>query len=138
MTRARGTFQVKLTPQALGPNDEATLGRLTIDKSFSGDLEGTSKGHMLAAATSVDGSAGYVALERVNGTLAGRSGTFVLQHYGIMTRGAPQLTVTVVPDSGTADLEGISGRLTIEMADGRHSYDFEYEVADTQGTPPNS
>ena len=132
MSRARGTFQVKLTPHAPEQNDEATLGRLTIDKSFSGDLEGTSKGHMLAAGTSVDGSAGYVALERVTGTLAGRGGTFVLQHYGVMTRGAPQLTVTVVPDSGTADLAGISGRMTIDIAEGRHSYDFDYELADAR------
>jgi uncharacterized protein DUF3224 len=132
MSRARGTFQVNLTPHASGQNEEATLGRMTIDKRFSGDLEGTSKGHMLAAGTTVKGSAGYVALERVAGTLHGRTGTFVLQHNGVMTRGAAQLTVTVVPDSGTADLEGLSGRMAIEIADGKHSYDFEYELADRQ------
>lgn len=130
MSRARGTFQVKLTPQAPGQDEEATLGRMTIDKSFSGDLEGTSQGHMLAAGMNVKDSAGYVALERVAGTLHGRAGTFVLQHNGIMTRGARQLTVTVVPDSGTANLEGLSGRMTIELANGKHSYEFEYEQAD--------
>ena len=132
MSRARGTFQVKLTPMAPGQNEEATLGRMTIDKTFSGELEGTSKGHMLAAGTNVQGSAGYVALELVAGTLHGRSGTFVLQHSGTMTRGAPHLTVTVVPDSGTADLEGLSGRMAIEISDGRHSYDFEYELGEAR------
>ena len=96
-TNASGTFEVKLTPQAPDENaGDAPLGRMTIDKQFHGDLEATSKGQMLAAGTGVKGSAGYVAMERVNGTLAGRSGTFVLQHSGIMTRGAGQLNVTDV------------------------------------------
>jgi len=132
MNRASGTFQVKLTPHETGPREEATLGRMTIDKSFSGDLEAASRGHMLAAGTAVQGSAGYVALERVDGTLHGRRGTFVLQHTGIMNRGAAQLTVTVVPDSGTADLQGLSGRMAIAIADGKHSYDFEYELAERE------
>jgi hypothetical protein len=129
VAHASGTFDVKLTPQA---NDEAagsaTLGRMSIDKQFHGDLEGTSKGEMLTAGTSVQGSAGYVAIERVSGTLQGRSGTFVLQHSGTMTRGAPQLTITVVPDSGTGQLAGLAGQMTINIADGKHSYEFEYTL----------
>src|SRR5437588_446218 len=103
--RASGTFDVKVTPQA--PEDKAegtTLGRMSIDKELHGDLEGTSKGEMLTAGTPVQGSAGYVAIERVSGTLHGRRGTFVLQHTGTMTRGAPRLSITVVPDSGTGEL----------------------------------
>jgi len=132
--RASGTFEVKLNPQA--PDDEAedaTLGRMSIDKQFHGDLEATSKGQMLTAGTSVPGSAGYVAIERVSGTLHGRSGTFVLQHSGTMTRGAPQLTVTVVPDSGTGQLVGLAGKMTITIGGGKHSYDFEYTVGETPG-----
>ena len=123
---------MKLSPQA--PEDKAegaALGRMSIDKQFHGDLEGTSKGEMLSAITGVKGSAGYVAIERVSGTLHGRSGTFVLQHSGIMTRGAPQLTITVVPDSGSGQLVGLAGRMAINIADGKHSYDFEYTLAET-------
>jgi Protein of unknown function (DUF3224) len=127
-SRASGTFEVKLTPQA---TDDAALGRMSLDKQFHGDLEATSKGEMLTAGTSVKGSAGYVAIERVSGTLQGRSGTFILQHSGTMTRGAPQLTITVVPDSGTGQLAGLAGKMTIEIADGKHSYDFEYTLAET-------
>ena len=125
MTRATGTFVVKLAPQ---PSDEATLARMSIDKQFHGDLEGTSKGVMLAAGTSVKGSAGYVAMERVTGTLAGRSGSFVLQHSATMTRGAPELSVTVVPDSGIGQLVGLTGRMNIIIADGKHSYEFDYSI----------
>ena len=131
-THASGTFEVKLSPQA--PDDkteEAPLGRMLIDKQFHGDLEGTSKGQMLAFSTSVKGSAGYVAMEKVSGTLRGRSGTFVLQHSGTMTRGAPQLSVTVVPDSGTGQLAGLTGKMAILITDGKHSYDFEYTLAET-------
>jgi hypothetical protein len=132
-TRASGTFEVKLTPQAPDDkSDDATPGRMSIDKQFHGDLEATSKGQMLAAMTAVKGSAGYVAMERVSGTLHGRKGTFVLQHSGTMTRGAQQLSVTVVPDSGTGELAGLAGRMAILIADGKHSYDFEYTLA---GTP---
>lgn len=127
-TRAGGTFEVKLTPQA---SDDATLGRMSIDKQFHGDLEATSKGAMLTAGTAVKGSAGYVALERVTGALHGRSGTFVLQHSGTMTRGAPQLTISVVPDTGTDQLVGLAGQMAIKIADGKHSYDFEYTLAET-------
>ncbi|HVF59487.1 MAG TPA: DUF3224 domain-containing protein [Thermoanaerobaculia bacterium] len=130
-TRAVGTFDVKLTPQATDDSAEgATLGRMSLDKRFHGDLEGTSKGEMLTAGTSVKNSAGYVAIERVSGTLHGRSGTFALQHSGTMTRGEPQLTITVVPDSGTGLLTRLAGRMTIDIAAGKHSYTFEYTLAD--------
>jgi hypothetical protein len=126
-TRASGTFEVKLTPQATDDSPEsALLGRMSIDKQFHGDLEATSKGTMLSAGTAVKGSAGYVAIERVSGALHGRSGAFVLQHSGTMTRGAPRLEITVVPDSGTEQLAGITGAMTIEVADGKHSYSFDY------------
>lgn len=131
-TRASGTFEVKLGPLAAYDSTEgSTLSRMSIDKQFHGDLEATSKGEMLAAGTSVKSSAGYVAVERVSGTLYGRSGTFILQHSGTMTRGAPQLVVTVVPDSGTGQLEGLAGKMMINIADGKHSYDFEYALAPT-------
>ncbi len=129
-TRASGTFEVKLTPQTPGDKSAgAAIGRMSIDKQFQGDLKGTSKGEMLAVGTDVKGSAGYVAMEQVNGTLNGRTGTFTLQHSGTMTRGAPQLSVTVVPDSGTGELKGLSGRMSIVIADGKHSYEFEYAIA---------
>ena len=128
-TRAHGTFEVKLAPQPVeGGAERAALARRTIDKQFHGDLEATSKGEMLAASTSVKGSAGYVALEQVTGTLGGRRGSFVLQHSGTMTRGAPSLTVRVVPDSGTDGLTGLTGAMTIIIADGKHSYDFDYTL----------
>jgi len=107
----------------------STLGRFSLDKQYHGDLEATSKGEMLSAGTSVKNSAGYVAIERVTGTLNGRRGEFVLQHSGTMNRGAPQLTVSVVPDSGTDQLVGLTGRLAIVIAsDGKHSYEFDYTV----------
>lgn len=130
-TRARGTFEVKLTPQTMGDNADATLGRMSIEKQFRGDLEGTGKGEMLTAGTSVQGSGAYVAVERVSGTLHGRSGSFALQHSGTMTRGAPHLTITVVPDSGTDQLAGLAGALDIKIADGKHSYEFEYTLPET-------
>jgi hypothetical protein len=95
---------------------------MSIDKKFSGDLEATSKGEMLSAMTDVKGSAGYVALERVSGTLHGRNGTFVLQHTGTMTRGAPELSITVVPDSGTGQLVGLASKMTIKIVEGKHFY----------------
>ena len=126
---ATGTFEVKLTPQAPdGKFEDATLGRMTIDKQIHGDLEATSKGTMLTAGTDVKGSAGYVAIERVTGTLHGRTGAFVLQHTGTMSRGTYQLSVTVVPDSGTGQLLGLSGKFNITIAAGKHSYDFEYTL----------
>jgi hypothetical protein len=129
--RASGPFEVKVTP-ADSQSGDTTLGRLILDKQYHGDLEATGKGQMLTAGTSVKGSGAYVAIERVNGTLQGRTGSFVLQHSGIMTRGAPQLTITVVPDSGTDQLAGIAGKMTINIAaDGKHSYDFEYTLPST-------
>jgi hypothetical protein len=101
---------------------------MSLDKQFRGDLEATSKGQMLAAGTDVEGSAGYVAIERVKGTLDGHSGTFALQHSGMMARGVPQLNITVVPDSGTGQLVGLAGRMTINIDEGKHSYEFEYTL----------
>ena len=125
---ASGTFDVKLTPQATDDTD-AGLGRVSIDKQFHGDLDGTSKGFMLSsAATVVKGSGGYVAMEKVTATLKGRSGSFVLQHSGTMTRGTPQLSVIVVPDSGAGQLEGLTGTMTIKINNGKHSYEFEYAL----------
>ena len=132
MTRATGTFEVRLNPLALHGNaDGAPLGRMSIDKQFHGDLEATSKGEMLTAGTDAKGSAGYVAIERVSGTLHGCIGTFVLQHNGIMARGVGQLTVAVVPDSGTGKLVGLAGKMTINIVDKKHLYDFEYTLAET-------
>jgi Protein of unknown function (DUF3224) len=129
MIRAKGTFEVKIEPLAdPGPS----IGRMSIDKQFHGDLEATSKGQMLSSMSSVKGSAGYVAMEHVIGTLSGRHGSFVLQHNGTMDRGKPHLTVTVVPDSGTDQLTGISGSLTIEIVDGKHFYVFEYAIAEKE------
>src|SRR5690349_20968007 len=127
---ASGIFDVKLAPQPAAPGTEtAQLGRLSIDKRFQGDLEATSLGEMLSAGTGVPGSAGYVAIERVSGSLHGRQGSFVLMHYGLMERGAPSLRVSVVPDSGTGELVGIKGELAIRVEQGRHEYVLEYELA---------
>jgi Protein of unknown function (DUF3224) len=131
-THAKGTFEVRLTPA--GPEDKgqgSTLGRMSIEKQFHGDLEATSKGEMLSAGTAVKGSAGYVAIERVSGTLQGYIGSFILQHSGTMTRGAPQLAITVVPDSGSGQLAGLVGRMAITIVDGKHSYEFEYTLPET-------
>ena len=128
-SHATGTFEVKLTPQGEGDKAErSTLGRMLIAKQIHGDLDGTSKGEMLTAGTDVKNSAGYVAIERITGTLQGRPGSFVLQHSGTLTRGAPLQSITVVPDSGTGQLAGITGKMTITIAEGKHSYDFEYTL----------
>ena len=129
-THASGSFEVKITPQAQDEAEGSAIGRLAIDKQFHGDLEATSKGQMLAAGTAIEGSAGYVAIEQATGTLHGRSGTFVLQHSGTMARGVGQLTITVVPDSGTGELVGLAGEMAIKIVDGKHSYDFEYTLAE--------
>jgi hypothetical protein len=130
-TNATGTFVVKLTPQPTVPETEdATIGRMLLDKQFFGALEAASKGQMLSTMGQIKGSAGYVAMERVNGTLNGRAGSFALQHTGTMDRGTPQLSVTVVPDSGTGELTGIEGRMTIEIEAGKHSYVFDYTLPD--------
>jgi len=129
---ATGPFDVKVIPQD-DKSADAALGRMTIDKQYHGDLEGTGKGQMLTAGTEVKGSGAYVAIERVTGTLRGRTGSFVLQHSGTMTQGVPHLTITVVPDSGTGQLAGIAGAMNIIIAaDGKHSYEFEYTIAANQ------
>jgi hypothetical protein len=128
-TRARGTFEVKLTPQPPAADaEDSTVGRLLIDKRFHGDLDGTSRGQMLTAMTGEESSAGYVAIELVRGTLQGRTGTFMLQHSGTMARGARHLNVSVVPDSGTGELVGLAGQMSITIADGKHSYELEYTL----------
>jgi len=128
-TVAKGTFEVKLVPLTVEFKElTETLGRMSIDKKFSGDLEGTSKGEMLSAMGTVKGSAGYVAIEKVTGTLNGKSGTFLLQHFATMNRGEPQLTVSVIPDSGTDDLIGLAGKLTIKIENKQHFYELEYTL----------
>jgi len=131
MSHATGTFDVKMTPQTDDKGGDPAVSRMTIDKQFHGDLEGTSKGQMLTAGDPKS-SAVYVAIEKFNGTLKGRSGTFILHHTGLMTRGVPQLTIEVAPDSGTGQLAGLAGTLTIKIADGKHSYDFEYTLPETK------
>ena len=128
---ASGPFDVKITPH---PSAEAGadsgLGRMALNKQFHGELEATSVGEMLTAmSSSVQGSGVYVAVERVTGKLGGRSGSFALHHTGVMNRGVPQLTIFVVPDSGTGELTGLTGKLDIRIEpDGKHFYDFEYEL----------
>ena len=128
MQHAAGPFEVRLTPADDGA--DMPIGRMTLDKQFHGDLEAASVGQMLAFRTATDNSAGYVAMERVTGTLHGRRGSFVLQHSGTMDRGDASLTVTVVPDSGTDELEGISGIMQIIIEGGAHRYAFEYALPD--------
>lgn len=125
---AAGPFDVKITPQD-DKGEDPLLNRMTIDKQYHGDLEGTGTGQMLTAGTSVKGSGAYVAIEKVSGNLKGHAGTFVLQHSGAMTQSTPQLAITVVPDSGTGQLAGMTGKMTIIIApDGKHSYELEYEL----------
>ena len=127
--RASGTFAVNLSLQEQGT--DMPVGRMMIDKQFEGDLVGASKGQMLMASSdSVKNSAGYVAIEKVTGTLNGRRGSFYLQHNGVMTRGVGELTITVIPDSGTDQLVGLRGKMNIIIAEGKHSYEFEYTLAE--------
>jgi len=129
MPIARGEFTVKLESLASHVTAaDAGIGRRSIDKHFEGDLEGSSEGEMLSAMGAVQGSAGYVAIERVTGTLHGRSGAFTLQHNATMTRGAPYLNIVVVPDSGSGELAGLRGTLAITIEGGKHFYAFEYEL----------
>ena len=127
--RAAGTFEVTLSPQKPDNKqaESANISRMSSDKQYHGDLEGTSQGEMLAVGDPRS-SAGYVAMERVTGKLKGRSGSFVLQHSGTMTRGTPQLTITVVPDSGTWELAGLFGKMNIIIENGKHSYEFDYTL----------
>jgi hypothetical protein len=133
MLHAKGTFEVKLEPQ--GESDKAagsTLGQMSISKQYHGELEGTAKGTMLTVGTDVKGSAGYVAMERVTGTLNGKTGSFVLQHSGTLTRGVAVQNITVVPDSGTGQLAGITGKFLVIIADGKHSYELDYALPAAQ------
>ncbi len=130
VNHASGTFEVKVIPQE--PSGEApAVGRMSLEKQFHGDLAATSKGEMLTAMTQVKGSAGYVVIEWVSGALDGLSDAFALQHRGAMTRGVPQLDVTLVPDSGTGELAGLIGSMAIKITDGKHFYDFEYTLTQT-------
>ena len=125
---AAGPFDVKITPQDDNSGDPL-LNRMTLEKQYHGDLEGTGKGQMLTAGTEVKGSGAYVAIEKVSGTLNGHSGSFILQHAGTMAQNVPQLTIVVVPDSGTGELKDVTGRMTIIIAaDGQHSYEIEYTL----------
>ncbi|MCB0216624.1 MAG: DUF3224 domain-containing protein [Caldilineae bacterium] len=126
---ARGTFEVELKPLGTpSDTDGVSLGRMSLVKRFTGDLVATANGEMLSARTPVEGSAGYVAIERVTGSLQGRSGSFVLQHSGIMSAGTQQLSIRVVPGSGTAELAGIRGELQLEIANGVHHYELVYSL----------
>ena len=132
-TRASGSFDVKIIPQATDGNDnpaDTLPSRMLLDKQFHGDLKAVGKGQMLAAMTAFKGSAAYVAIEQVTGALAGRSGSFILQHTGTMNRGAPSLIITVVPDSGTGELLGLAGKMNINIVEGKHFYEFDYTLAD--------
>jgi uncharacterized protein DUF3224 len=123
---AKGTFDVKLTPQT--DNLDPTLGRMTIEKQIHGDLEAKSVGQMVTVSTDVKGSAAYVAVERVAGKLNGRTGTFAMHHTGLMVQGVPHLEIKIVPDSGTGELTGISGAFNLTITDGKHLYDLEYTL----------
>jgi hypothetical protein len=127
---AKGTFEVTLQPLPFeGADARWKLGRMAIDKQISGDLMATTKGQMISALTDTQGSAGYVAIERVTGTLNGKQGSFVLQHNGLMHRGNPFLSVVVVPDSGTDELVGLEGEFKIIIEGDRHSYEFHYQLS---------
>src|SRR5450432_3238383 len=135
MTRtAKGTFEVTMSREPpYDVSDGVSLGRVAIEKKFTGDLVATSTAQMLAAGSEVQGSAGYVAVERVTGSIDGRAGSFVLQHFGVMMRGTGELKVSVVPDTGTGELHSIAGRMNIEIIEGKHYYTFEYSF---EALPP--
>lgn len=128
--KASGTFEVNLQPLECSAQgkDDLQLGRMSIDKTFSGDLNATSKGEMLSAITSVKGAAGYVALEQVSGELGGKTGSFALQHFGTMAPGSSRLILEVVPGSGAGDLKELSGTMEIDQSSGIHAYTFEYNL----------
>ena len=125
---AAGTFDVKITPQKDEGVGDATIGRMGIDKVYHGDLDGTGLGQMLAGMGEVKDSGAYVAIERVKGTLHGKTGSFAVHHLGLMERGAQRLVITVVPDSGTGELAGITGTMTIDIKGGAHYYTFDYTL----------
>jgi hypothetical protein len=124
---ATGTFEVKITPQDDKTSD-VSLGRMTIEKQWQGEMQGTSTGQMLTGGDFKTGSAGYVAMEKFTGSVKGRKGTFILQHSAIMTKGKGDLTITIVSDSGTEELKGISGKLAIKIENGKHFYDLDYNL----------
>ena len=129
MAVATGSFEVQMHPQ--GPGDAgagSSLGRMSLDKQFSGDLQAVGKGEMLSARSDIPSSAAYVAIERVTGTLHGRSGSFALVHRGVMSASGQVLSIEVVPDTGTDELAGLSGTLDIRIDAGRHYYDLEYSL----------
>ena len=126
---AAGPFDVKMTPVSEDKAEGAAMGRMSLHKTFHGDLAAISHGEMLTVMGQVDGSAVYVAVERVKGTLHGRSGTFALAHMGTMSRGTQQLTINIVPDSGTGELQGIAGTMSIKIeAGGKHFYELRYAL----------
>lgn len=126
---ATGPFDVKLAPQ---PSDDASLGRMSLDKHYHGDLDATGTGQMLTGGDFKTGSAAYVAMEKVTGTLKGRTGTFLMQHSGTLTRGSQQLSIIIVPDSGTGQLAGIAGKMDVKITEGKHSYELEYTLPDAK------
>lgn len=129
--QARGTFVVSITPQSSdGTPEDTVLGRMSIAKTFSGDIAGTSTGEMLTAMTGTKGSAVYVAVERVRGSIGGREGAFALHHQGISDRGEQQLSIMVVPDSGSGALTGLTGSMSLVIANGVHSYELTYRLPD--------
>ena len=126
---AKGTFEVKSVPQAPDAAADPSIGRLLLTKQFAGDIDGTSTGQMLGVqSAAVEGSGGYVAMERITGTLHGRKGSFVLQHIGTMQGGKFDLNIGVVPDSGTDELKGVAGKFKIIIEGGKHFYEFEYSL----------
>lgn len=128
MQKATGTFEVKLTPAGDRQAEELATGLFMIQKTLSGDLEGTSLGEMLTGMGMIQGSAAYVAVEKITGALHGREGAFMLVHKGVVSADGQTQDITVVPDSGTGDLEGLSGTFFIIIEDGKHSYEFEYSL----------
>jgi len=128
MLHAHGTFDVKMAPLAADAPEGSVHGRLSLDKTYAGDLVATGKGEMIAVRPGADGSGAYLAIERVQGTLAGRAGAFTLEHRGIMNRGAQELAIRIVPDSGDGALAGIAGELKLDIRDGQHFYDIAYRL----------
>ena len=132
MKRAAGSFEVNVQPLSNAEvSSDAMLGRFLLTKQFSGDLSAEARGQMLSAGTPTKGSAGYVAIDQVTGVLDGRKGGFVLQHTGTMNKGAPALSISVVPDSGTGELVGISGTLSIHVDNKKHFYEFDYSLPES-------